>query len=399
MKILVNDHAGHPFQVQLSRALAGRGHEVRHSFTAQLQTPRGALERREADPTNLDFFPIVLSRPFSRYGLLERARQENELGRKLSAAARRFHPDVVVSANTPLGAQAMLAKECRKMGTGFVFWLQDLLGVGIRNNLEKKLPVPGKVVGRMYIGLEHRLLRQSEAVVAITEDFVPICRKAGVAPERIHVVENWAPLDEVGVVEKENPWSRAHGLDGTFNFIYSGTLGMKHNPRLLLDLARAFAGEKQVRVVVISEGLGAGFLKEQKEKPGLDNLVLMGFQPFEQVPLVQGAADVLVAILEPDAGVFAVPSKVLTYLCARRPLLLAVPPENLAARIVSGQGAGIVAAPGDGEAFIDGARRLWRDADLRQKMAANGRRYAEKTFDIERIADRFEGIIQGAKRK
>jgi hypothetical protein len=30
---------------------------------------------------------------------------------------------VVISANTPLGAQAMLAKECRKMGIGFVFWL------------------------------------------------------------------------------------------------------------------------------------------------------------------------------------------------------------------------------------------------------------------------------------
>ncbi len=29
MKILVHDYAGHPFQVQLSRALAQRGHQVR----------------------------------------------------------------------------------------------------------------------------------------------------------------------------------------------------------------------------------------------------------------------------------------------------------------------------------------------------------------------------------
>ena len=37
---------------------------------------------------------------------------------------------------------------------------------------------------------------------------------------------------------------------------YSGTPGMKPNPRLLVDLARAFAGERQVRVVAISEGPG-----------------------------------------------------------------------------------------------------------------------------------------------
>jgi len=399
MRILINDHAGHPFQVQLSRALAQRGHEVAHTFTADLQTPRGALSKNGDDPVNLAVQPIRLKKPFSRYGLVDRFLQERELGQALAAYVRKWRPEVVISANTPIGSQKILVESCRELKAGFIFWLQDVLGTGIKTNVSKKLPGIGHLVGEYYIWQEHRLLKKSQAVVAITEDFVPVLKKAGVRDERIHVIHNWAPLQEVPVLPKENPWSLEHGLHKTFNFIYSGTLGMKHNPRLLVDLARAFAGEKQVRVVVISEGLGAGFLEEQKKKRGLDNLVLMGFQPFEQVPLVQGAADVLVAILEPDAGVFAVPSKVLTYLCARRSLLLAVPPENLAARIVSGQGAGIVAAPGDGEAFMDGARRLWRDAALRQKMAANGRQYAEKTFDIEHIADRFEGIIQGVKEK
>lgn len=62
--------------------------------------------------------------------------------------------------------------------------------------------------------------------------------------------------------------------------------------------------------------------------------MLFPFQPFEQIPQVQAAANVLIAILELDAGVFAVPSKVFTYLCAKRPLILADPLENLAARIV-----------------------------------------------------------------
>jgi colanic acid biosynthesis glycosyl transferase WcaI len=398
MRILINDHAGHPFQVQLSRNLASRGHSVLHTFTGDLQTPRGALQRRHDDPETFGVEPVVLSRSFNRYGLIDRFKQERELGRCLKEKVKTFRPDAVISANTPLGAQAMLVNECRAQGMGFVFWLQDMLGVGIRNNLKKKLSLLGSVIGRYYMGLEHRLLKQSGAVVVITEDFSPIVAKAGVDVRHIHVIHNWAPLNEVPVLAKENDWCRAKRLDGSFNFIYSGTLGMKHNPGLLVALAKSLSDVSRARLVVISEGLGAEYLAKQKKALGQDNLLLLPFQSFDQLPQVQAAADVLVAILEADAGVFAVPSKVLTYMCAKRPLLLAVPPENLAARIVKDTGAGVVVGPGDTKGFIEGAHRLMKDQQLREAMADRGRMYAETHFDIEKITDRFEGILERVRR-
>jgi glycosyltransferase involved in cell wall biosynthesis len=169
---------------------------------------------------------------------------------------------------------------------------------------------------------------------------------------------------------------------------------MKHNPALLVELASKFQAFPNVRVVVITEGLGADFLRVRKERLNLENLLLLPFQPFEEFPMALGAADVLVAVLEPDAGVFAVPSKVLTYLCTRRPLLLAVPPENLAARIVERAGAGFVIPPTDTAAFLNAAETLANDAGLREDLAANGLSYALTTFDIERITDQFVGIFQ-----
>ena len=47
MKILINDHAGHPFQVELSHSLTSRSHSVLHNFTGDLQTPRGAVESQK----------------------------------------------------------------------------------------------------------------------------------------------------------------------------------------------------------------------------------------------------------------------------------------------------------------------------------------------------------------
>ena len=40
MRIVVHDYAGHPFQVQLARALAAAGHEVLHLHAAESKRPK-----------------------------------------------------------------------------------------------------------------------------------------------------------------------------------------------------------------------------------------------------------------------------------------------------------------------------------------------------------------------
>jgi glycosyltransferase involved in cell wall biosynthesis len=109
---------------------------------------------------------------------------------------------------------------------------------------------------------------------------------------------------------------------------------------------------------------------------------------------VFASADVLVAILEPDSGVFCVPSKVLSYMCAARALLLAVPSENLSARIVKNNHAGLVVPPDNVADFLSSAERLYTNAELRRELGQAARKYAEKNFDFQRICDRFETILQ-----
>jgi glycosyltransferase involved in cell wall biosynthesis len=87
---------------------------------------------------------------------------------------------------------------------------------------------------------------------------------------------------------------------------------------------------------------------------------------------------------------------VLTYLCAGRPLLLAVPPENLAAKIVSKNRAGLVVPPTDTVAFVKAADCLLHDEALRAELGANARRYAETHFNIETITDSFESTLRAA---
>lgn len=391
MRILVNDYAGHPFPLQLSRELGARGHTVLHTYCESVQAPRGSFEKKSEG--TIEVRPIRLLKDFDKYSTVTRWLQERELGKKLSEHVIRYAPDVVVSGNTPLGAQSLLLRECRQQGIGFVFWLQDVLGVGYRKALRKKIPVLGDFVGQAFERYEQWLLARSDRVVAITDDFISYMPEVVRQRDAACVIENWAPLDELPLEPKRNDWSMAQGLASTRNFIYSGTLGLKHNPSLLYALAKATATQKDVRVVVISEGIGADWLAERKREECLSNLILLPFQPFSVMHKVLAAGEVLVALLEKDAGAFAVPSKVLTYLCAKRSLLLAVPAENLAARIVQMSGAGWAVEPNDREGFVTAGLKLLDDARGRERMAAKGRAYAEHTFDIHRITDRFEAII------
>jgi glycosyltransferase involved in cell wall biosynthesis len=105
---------------------------------------------------------------------------------------------------------------------------------------------------------------------------------------------------------------------------------------------------------------------------------------------------VLTAVIERDAGAFSVPSKVLSYLCAGRPILLAAPGANLVAKTVTTIGAGSVADPDDQNAWLAAAANLIAEPALRARMGAAGRAYAEANFDLDRVADRFEAIFTAA---
>jgi glycosyltransferase involved in cell wall biosynthesis len=397
MRILLHDNSGHPFQVQLARALARRGHTVRHLFSAVFQTPRGALRRQPGDPDGFEVAPIDPGAPFAKYSYVKRFLQERHYGGLLRRELAAFRPDVALMSNTAPDALVAPQRWCRANGVGFVFWVQDVYAEAVARILGLKLGMLGAPIAWHYRRLEGGLLRRSDQVVPITEDFAPLLRQWGVVPDRITTIENWSPLEELPPRPKDNAFARTHGLADKTVLLYSGTLGLKHNPGLLLAVAEAQRANPRVAVVVVSEGIGADWLAQHKRDRGLDNLLLLPFQPFETVPDMLGAADVLLAILEPEAGVYSVPSKVLTYLCAGRPLLSAMPAENLAARIITREQAGAVVSPKDTDGFVAAAQALLDAPDRRAVLGANARRYAERTFDIEPIADRFEAVLQAAR--
>lgn len=398
MRILVHDYAGHAFPIQLSRELATRGYQVTHAFAGGLLTPRGPLEKRECDPVDFDVTEVPMSPDYraNKYKFFKRRGYELSYGDELITLVRRLRPEVIISGNTPTEAQFKMIRQAQSQDTPFISWVQDFYSLAVDRLARRKLPLFGPLVGAWYRHLDRRCLKASASVVAITKDFVPTLTEFGVLAPKITVIPNWAPLDELPLTAKRNSWSIRHGLEGKFVFLYSGTLAMKHNPDLLWQLTLAFRRNLDVRVVVISEGPGADYLRGKQASEGASGLMLLPFQQFSDMPAVLASASVLLTVLEREAGVFSVPSKVLTYHAAGRPILGAMPSENLATQIVREEKSGLCVEPEDAVGFISAAQKLHQDASIRTAMGLRARKYAEREFDMRRIADRFEAVIAKA---
>jgi len=335
----------------------------------------------------------------NKYSFLKRLGYERAYGHEFISLVAELKPDVILSGQTPSDPQLAMIQAATKMGIPVVTWVQDFYSMAVDKLARKKLPLIGALAGAWYRRLDSKCFEQSAEIVAITEDFLPILADFHVPGSKVTIIPNWAPLDELPQRPRVNDWAVRHCLCEKFVFLYSGTLAMKHNPELLVQLALRFRSDREVRVVVISEGPGAEYLSKRKVEGGLDNLLILPFQPYSELPDVLATADVLLAVLETDAGVFSVPSKVLTYLASNRPILAAIPGNNLAARIIKTELSGLCVEPQDQAGWLKAAADLRVTANLRKKMAASGRAYAEREFDIERIAARFEKVLVKALRR
>jgi colanic acid biosynthesis glycosyl transferase WcaI len=393
LKIFLHDYTGHPPQVHVSRELARRGHTVMYAYADMIETPRGNLARLPSDPPGLDIVGVEIGGIFRKHSYFKRQLQEIEYGHAVARIAAGFAPDIVIAGDTPLFPLNSLRRLARRRSAAFVFWMMDVYGLAVRDGLAKKLPVFSGSIASFYIAFEKYLVRRSDQVVVISEGFRDLLDQWGIRPERVDTLPLWAPLEDIPLRDKDNPWSRKHGLTSTINIVYSGTLGLKHNPQHLVTLARRIAPRSDTRLLVISEGLGADFLKEQKELLNLVKLEIMPYQPFSDLPDVFGSADILLVLLEPEAGSFSVPGKVLSHLCAGRPQVGLIPRENRASRVINESCGGIAIDSRCPDDFIDAVVRLVESPEERAILGRNARAYAEREFDIARIAEVFERII------
>ena len=109
--------------------------------------------------------------------------------------------------------------------------------------------------------------------------------------------------------------------------------------------------------------------------------------------MVLSSTDIFLAMLNNDAGKYSVPSKILNYLCAGKPIILSAPKDNLASKIIRESNSGSVFNPDNFDELNKFINKLKNENETRKVLSENARKYAENNFQIKEISLKFKNII------
>ena len=274
-----------------------------------------------------------------------------------------------------------------------VLWLQDLW--------PDTLVAVGAVRGgwrlRLITALSRWIYRRCDLILVSSPALVDGVRRVCPEARNLRVLVNWADdFYRPQAVERDAPERRE--LPSGFTIMFAGNLGSAQALDVAIAAAEILRNEG-VRWVFIGDGNQREFLERERRARGLEDVVsLLGARPAEAMPRYLSLADVLLVSLRPDPTFAStVPAKLQSCFAVGRPVLAALDGEG--ARIVREADAGIVVTQNDAAALADGVRALLRaqPAD-RERMGANGRRYAAEHFDRRRLVAQLDEWIRDLPR-
>ncbi len=386
IKIVIHDYAGHPFQFELSEQLS-KSYEVYHLYFKNDKGPKANFKRGNK---NLIIDGLGEKINYDKKNLIYRFFDDIKYGKIVSERINTIKPDLILSGNCPTLSQHIIMNSAKKNNSKFIIWVQDFYSLAVEILLKKKLSILAFPIYYLFKFLEKKQLKTADKIIIISNDFKETLIKWSIDNNKIFFIPNWGNLKNINYYEhKKLDFLKENNLEiDKFYILYTGTLAMKHDPNLIIKIAKELT---HLNFIIIGFGSGYNYLESNAKLP--KNIYLFPIQPFEKIDDILSSADVCLSILNKDASIFSVPSKILNYLCAGKTILLCAPENNLASKIIFESNSGKNFESNDINQITSFLKEINRNEILKKSFSVNARKYAEKNFDIKIISKKFEKIF------
>lgn len=296
-----------------------------------------------------------------------------------------------------IGAQPAIAMLARVLAS-----LRHIPYVVAINDLAAHAAVEAGIVKRDWTWrtlsrFEFASYRRASSAIVLSSGFKDELVAQGYPSERIRIIRSPIDLDLIQPQSREgNSFRESHGLGkDEFLILYSGSMGLKQDLSTALEAARILRHfAPSVRWVLVGEGE----LKPALERSILENRLMdvvktLPLQPEAEMPDMFSAADVLFLGQLKGIKGSAIPSKLLTYMAAGRPILAAIHPMSEAAILMREAQAGFIVPPEDPQRLADAVRKLLASPDNLDAIGQRNRAFAEKHFDQSVVNAAQEAVL------
>ena len=271
----------------------------------------------------------------------------------------------------------------------FVYNAQDLFpetlsGTGLANQ--------GGLLWKIGMWVSNVTFRNSDKIIAISNDIKRTMVARGVPAEKIEVVYNWVDEKAVQPVAKEdNPLFEEFGLDrNRFTIVYAGNLGNAQNIGIVLDAAYRLP---EIQFAVFGTGGLEDDIRKRIAAENLANVHLNPLQPVERVSKVYSLGDACIVSCKEGLGGSAMPSKSWSIMSCGRPVVASFDEGELK-EILEVNHCGVFSHAGNVQEFVDAVKTIQENPNCCKEMGTNARQFILNNLTKEVGSKKYVEIIK-----
>lgn len=270
------------------------------------------------------------------------------------------------------GAMGALLKRIKKVPV--VYDLQDIFPDSLVNT---GLTHEGSFLFKIGTMIENFTYKNVNKILVISEDFKINIIAKGVPEEKMEIVYNWVDENEVVPLPKDENilFERFNLPKDKFYISYCGNIGLTQNMDMLVEAAEELESNPNIMFLIVGDGAYKPELEKQINDKELKNIILLPFQPYEDIAHVFSLADVGLVISKANIGNNSVPSKTWSIMSAGRAVLASFDIGSELNRIIERSQCGVCVEPDNKDAFKKAVLWLYENKEARIQMGDNGRKF------------------------
>ena len=255
----------------------------------------------------------------------------------------------------------------------------------------------GGLLWKIGMWVSNVTFRNSDKIIAISNDIKRSMVARGVPAEKIEVVYNWVDEKAVQPVAiEENPLFEEFGLDrNKFTIVYAGNLGNAQNIGIVLDGAKELP---EVQFAVFGSGGLENEVRKRISDEGLTNVHLNPLQPVERVKYVYSLGDACIVSCKEGLGGSAMPSKSWSIMSCGRPVVASFDEGELK-EILENNNCGVFSHAGNVKEFVAAIKQLATKREQCEEMGKNARQFILDNLTKEVGAKKYVDIIKSVVKK
>ena len=209
----------------------------------------------------------------------------------------------------------------------------------------------------------------------------------------VFIIPNWVDTTTMGTHKKKNSLREDKLISDKFVVTYAGAMQEAQGLKIVVMAAEVLKECDNILFILVGEGPSKTPLQNLIQEKKLNNITMYPMMPKDHYIQLIYDSDVCLVTLSADIPLQTVPGKLADIMVRGKPVIAVVNPLGDTASIIKEAQCGFCVNPGDAQALSIVLMNLRTDKELKERMGANARLYAEKYFSRDICTKQYDEVL------